>query len=160
MKIFIQDLRFAARALARNPGFAALGILTLALGIGANAAVFSIVNGLLLRPLPVHDPSRLVALFSLHGRERHPESFSYPNYLDLSAARGSFEGIAAQSGIPLSLSTGERAEMVWGEMVTSNYFPLLGAQPALGRFFGPADDRGPGSVPLAVLSHTFWESHF
>jgi predicted permease len=160
MRSLLHDLRFASRSLVRNPRFATLGVLTLALGIGANAAMFSVVNGLLLRPLPVRDPSRLVALFSLHGSEKRPESFSYLNYVDLAAERGAFEGIAAQSGIPLSLGTEERADMVWGEMVTSNYFPLLGARPALGRFFTEADDHGAGSVPFAVLSYAFWKGRF
>ena len=160
MNALLQDLRFAARSLAKNPAFAAVGVCTLALGIGANAAVFSLVDGMLLRPLPVKDPAELVALYSLHGPDRRPEAFSYPNYLDYRSKSAVFRDVIAQAGVPLSLSTGERAEMVWGEMVTSNYFDVLGVKPALGRMFRETEDRGPGSLPLAVLSDTFWQAHF
>ena len=160
MNSLVQDLRFAARALARNPAFAAVAVLTLALGIGANAAIFGAVNGLLFRPLPVREPDRLVALFSLHGSGREPSGFSYPTYLDLRDKGTAFAGMIGQYGTPLSLSTGDRAEMAWGELVTSNYFSVLGVQPAVGRLFGPADDHGPGSMPYAVLSHAYWQSRF
>jgi hypothetical protein len=160
MSLLVQDLRFAARALAKNPSFAAVAVVTLALGIGANAAIFGAVNGLLFRPLPVREPDRLVALFPLHGQEREPRSWSYPTYLDLRDQGTAFSGVIGQYGTPLSLSTGDRAEMAWGELVTPNYFSVLGLTPALGRVFGPEDDHWPGSMPYAVLSHAYWKSRF
>src|SRR5260370_16058951 len=160
MSLLLQDLRFAARALARNPGFAAVAVITLARGLGDNAATVGVVNGLLLRPLPVREPERLVAVFPLHGQEREPSSLSYPTYLDLRDQGPGFSGVTGPYGAPVSRSTQERVEMAWSELGPPNYFAVLGVPPALGRLFGPEDDHGPGSMPYAVLSHAYWGSRF
>lgn len=156
----LRDLRYGVRQLLRSPGFALAAGLTLALGVGANTIIFSIVNGLLLRPLPVDRPQDVVALYATDRRSGRTRSLSYPEYLDYRDRSGIFAGLVAQQGLPLSLSGRERAEMVWSELVTENYFSALGLRPALGRTFGPADASGPGSDPLVVLSHRLWLDRF
>lgn len=156
----LRDLRYGIRQLLRSPGFALAAGLTLALGVGANTIIFSIVNGLLLRPLPVDRPQDVVALYATDRRSGRTQSLSYPEYLDYRDRSGIFTGLVAQQGLPVSLAGRERAEMVWSEIVTENYFSTLGLQPALGRTFGPADASGPGSDPLVVLSHRLWLDRF
>jgi predicted permease len=160
INVLAQDLRYGLRQVLRSPGFTLVAVLTLALGIGANTVIFSIVNGLLLRPLPVDQPDRLVALYATDRRSGSTRGLSYPEYLDYRDRSGAFAGLAAQQGVPISLGTGERAEVVWGEIVTENYFSVLGLAPVLGRTFQPQDAAGPGSAPLAVLSHRLWLSRF
>ncbi|MBA3258102.1 MAG: ABC transporter permease [Gemmatimonadales bacterium] len=154
------DLRYAVRQLLRNPGFTLAAGLTLALGIGANTVVFSFVNGLLLRPLPVEQPEAVVGLYATDRRSGGSQALSYPEYLDYRDQSAVFDGLVAQQGIPLSFAAGDRAEMVWSEIVTENYFSALGLPPALGRTFGPEDGAGPGSDPLVVLSHRTWLKRF
>ena len=158
--VLVQDGRYGLRQLLRNPGFTLAAVLTLALGIGANTAIFRIVNGLLLRPLPVADAGRLVALFPTDRRSGETRALSYPEYLDYRDRSGVFAGLAAQQGIPIGLGGAGRAEVVWGEIVSENYFTVLGLAPALGRTFTDLDDFGPGSDPLVVLSHRLWQRRF
>lgn len=160
MDTLIRDLRYAVRQLLRTPGFSVVAIVTLALGIGANTVIFGIVNGLLLRPLPVDQPDRLVAMYATDRRSGETWAISYPEYVDYRDRSGAFAALAAQQGVPISLGTGERAEVVWGEMVTENYFSVLGLSPTLGRTFQPRDASTPGSAPLVVLSHRLWLSRF
>ncbi len=154
------DLRYGLRQLFRNPGFTFVAVLTLALGIGANTVIFSIVNGLLLRPLPVEQADRLVALWATDRRSGETRNLSYPEYLDYRDHGGAFTGLAAQYGVPISLGTGDRTEVVWGELVSENYFSVVGLAPALGRTFRPQDAAGPNSAPLVVLNHRLWLSRF
>ncbi len=156
----LQDVRYGLRQLRRSPGFTLVAVLTLALGIGANTIIFGIVNGILLRPLSVPQPARLVALFATNRRSGESRALSYPEYLDYRDRSGIFAGLAAQQGLPISVGTGERAEVVWGEIVSENYFSVLGLAPALGRTFQPQDASGLGSDPLVVLSHRLWLSRF
>jgi predicted permease len=156
----IRDLRYGIRQLLRSPGFALAAGLTLALGVGANTIIFSIVNGLLLRPLPVDRPEDVVALYATDRRTGRTRSLSYPEYLDYRDRSGVFAGLVAQLGLPLSLGGRDGAEMVWSEIVTENYFSALGLRPVLGRSFGPADAAGPGSDPMVVLSHRSWLDRF
>jgi predicted permease len=153
METLWQDLKYAARMLAKNPGFTAVAVLTLALGIGANTAIFSVVNALLLRPLPlVHQPGELAYL---------SRSYSYPSYEFLRDHNAVFSGLFAQGGtMSLNLNAGGEPELVTGELVTANFFSVLGTPAARGRTFLPEEDHNPGAHPVAVLSHGLWQRRF
>jgi predicted permease len=156
----LQDSRYALRTLANSPGFVAVAVFSLALGIGANTAIFSIVNGVLFKPMPVHSPDELVAVYATTPRLNVPSQFSYPDYLDYREQNDVFTDIFAHFGVPLNLADGEKPEMVWGEIVTGNYFTGLGAEPVVGRTLVPEDDTTPGAHPVAVLRHGYWERRF
>ncbi|HET7841132.1 MAG TPA: ABC transporter permease, partial [Terriglobia bacterium] len=143
--------------LARNPAFTSIAILTLALGIGANTAIFSVVNTVLLRPLPFQDPDRIVVV----GQEYMGGlgEVSPADLLDVQAQNHSFEQIAAYRGWNFNLTAGDRPERVIGEVVTPNFFPLLGVKPILGRTLLP-EDGGPGGHRTAVLSYGLWQRYF
>jgi len=151
-----QDLRYASRTLRRSPGFTAVAVLSLALGIGANTAVFSILNSLILRPLPVPAPERLVYLMGARGAYTN----SFPNYRDLRDRNTTLSGILAYRVAPMGLDTYDGPRRVWGYLATGNYFDLLGVRPFLGRFFHAGDDVRPGEAPLAVLSYNARQSRF
>jgi macrolide transport system ATP-binding/permease protein len=155
MRILLQDLRYAARTLAKNPGFALIAVLTLALGIGANTVVFSVLNALLLRPLAVERPSELAFLENQNG-----PSQSFPNYKDLRDRNRTFAGLIGYRIAPMELETHDRADRVWGYLATGNYFDVLGVRPVLGHFFKQSDDLHPGDSPYAVLSYNAWQSRF
>lgn len=160
METFLKDLRYAARQLRKTPGFTAVAVLTLGLGIGANAAIFSAVNAVLLRPLPFKDPERLVLLSETvvrEGVERRP--LSYPDFMDWRDRNRVFESMAGFDQVSLTLA-GEEPERVSGEMVSAEYFALLGAAPALGRLFLPEEDRVPGTHSVAILSYDLWRRRF
>ena len=162
MHSLLQDLRYGLRILAKSPAFAIVSVLTLALGIGANTAMFSVINGVLLRPLPFQDPQRLVALGEFDtrtGRTSTQGSLSYPDLMDVRARNHSFEAVAAyNSNNPLTLTGAGQALHVKVQTVSSNLFPLLGAQPSLGRTFMAGEDD-PGHH-VAVLSEAFWRRQF
>jgi putative ABC transport system permease protein len=153
-----QNFRFALRRLRKNPGFTVVAVLTLALGIGANSAMFSIVNAVLLRPLPYRDPQRLMLL-----AERWPQfprlSLSYLNYKDWRDQSHSFEAIGAVRNNVMTMTGGTEAERLPTQNVTANLFDLLGIKPELGRTFSDAEDK-PGAPPVAVISHSLWERRF
>src|SRR5215472_4454643 len=151
-----QDIRFALRMLRKSPGFTVVAILTLALGIGANTGVFSVVNTLILRPLPVERPSELAFL----QNARYGPSQSFPNYRDLRDRNQTFSGLVGYRMAPMELETERGAERIWGYLATGNYFDVLGVKPALGRFFNQKDDVNPAASPYAVLSHGVWQSRF
>ena len=153
------DLRYAVRTLGKNPGFAAIAVLTLGLGIGANTAIFSLVNTALLRPLPVERPDRLVTLNYASERRMLP-SFSYPNYKDFRDRNNSFSGLLGYRFAQLSLSHDGVNERLWGYLVTGNYFETLGVKAALGRVISADDDRSPGGHPVAVVSYKCWRQRF
>jgi predicted permease len=170
IETFIQDLRYGARTLRKTPGFALIIIITLALGIGMNTAILSTMNGFLLRGLPVEKPSELISLF--WGKKsdlRVWGAFSYPNYIDVRDRAQSFSGLAAWSNMySASLSATdnrnagdqERAEVIWGEVVSGNYFEVMGAKPILGRGFLPEEDRTQNTHPVVIISHALWQSRF
>src|SRR5262245_23995171 len=142
-----QDLRYGARMLRKNPGFTLIAVFTLALGIGANTAIFSVVEGLLLRPLPYHEPEALVRLSN--KTSRFPRiGISYPNFSDWRERAQSFEGMAAFRSESFNLTGVEKAVRLRGRTVNWNLFKLLGVQPQLGRLFIAEDDRygAPGTV--------------
>jgi predicted permease len=153
-----QDVVYAARTLRKNPGFTAVAVATLALGIGANAAIFSVVNAVLLRPLPFAHPSRLVMVFATDSaRGDQYDVASYPAFLDWQAQNHSFESMAAFTNRQLVVGVGNEFVFVRGKAVTPNVFEVLGVRPALGRTFG---DFGPGDADVVVLSDAFWNGSY
>lgn len=168
MTAALQDLRFALRQIGRSPAFALTAIVTLALGIGANTAIFSLLDQALLRSLPVRDPQQLVILegtgdawegnSSTHGGD-HAAYFSYPMYKDLRDRTQAFEGIIATAPADVDFARNGVSENSRAEIVSGNYFTVLGVRPALGRLFTEADDLGKDANPVAVLSYDFWRDH-
>jgi predicted permease len=159
MKTLWQDLRYGARTMLQTPGFTLVAIVSLALGIGANTAIFSFVNAVLLKLPPVADPSRLVYVFS--GSRAAPYSVSsYPDYVDYRDKNQVFSGLVAYSGVSVSLSDNDQADAVTGLIVTGNYFDVLGVRAKLGRTFQPDEDKTPGSSAVVVISHALWQGRF
>ncbi len=156
-----QDLRYASRMLVRNPGFTAVTILTLALGIGANTGLFSLVNSVLLGNLPVRNPQELVVVEYTDGRSQEAEEdFSYPMYQAMRDQNTVFANVLTRSGVDFNASYGGQSERAVGEMVSGNYFETLGVQPFLGRLISSEDDLTPGAHPVAVLSYGYWQRRF
>jgi len=160
MESFIQDLRFGVRLSIKNPGLTLVAVITLALGIGANTAIFSVVDRLLMRMLPVNEPERLVNLIGRDEKGGHEASFSYPIYKDYRDQNDVFDGLLAFSETAMNLSEGGESERVMGVLVSGNYFDTLGVTPALGRAFLPEEDRTPGAHPVAVVSYGLWQRRF
>jgi macrolide transport system ATP-binding/permease protein len=161
MQTLFKDLRYGARILLKRPGFTLIALITLALGIGANTAIFSLVNAALLRPLPVEQPDRLVALNTVlsNGGQIFP-ALSYPNYRDIRDRNSSFSGMLAYLNGSVSLSKDGANERISSYLATGNYFEVLGVKPALGRFFTPDDDKAPGAHPVVVLAYDCWRNRF
>jgi predicted permease len=158
-----QDLRFALRTFRKAPVFAAVAIVSLAFGIGANTAVFTLSDQILLRLMPVENPRELVQLGGRgnhYGSNRGGNALSYPMYVDFRGRSDVFSGVLCRYGLPMSLSFDGYTERVSGELVSGNYFQVLGTRAAVGRVFTPDDDRTPDGHPVAVLSHAFWKSRF
>src|SRR2546422_1049641 len=153
----IQDLRYALRALAKNPGFTLIVVLTLALGIGANTAIFSVVNGVLLTPLPYKDPSRLVVVWESKGTASH-NVVNPANYMNWHDRATSFSGLALLSWTGITF-TGDQVEEVQGRSVTPDFFGVVGATPLLGRTFNAEESR-PNSPRVLVLSEALWRRRF
>lgn len=158
----INDVRYALRTLAKSPGFACVVIFTLALGIGANAAIFSLMDRVLLQSLPVANPDQLAVLSSYDPKDGPDigSSFSYPMYQDLRDRNDVFSGVIVRGGTQMNVSYGDQTERVRGELVSGNFFEVLGVKPWTGRLFTQDDDRTPGAHPVAVLSYAYWESRF
>src|SRR5688500_2583722 len=158
----LNDIRYAVRMLLKNPGFTLVVIFTLALGLGANAAIFSLMDRVLLQSLPVTNPEELAVLssFDSNGEKRIDRSFSYPMYTDLRDRNDVFSGVIARGSASMNVSHGEQTERVRGELVSGNFFEVLGVRPWAGRLFTQDDDRTPGAHPVAVLSYGYWERRF
>jgi putative ABC transport system permease protein len=156
----VRDRRYAARALRHNPGFTLAAVVTLGLAIGTNAAVFSVADGLLTRPFPVRAPDRLVALWNTSATDGLANQLAYDDYVDWRDRSGIFTALAAQTNAPLSLSERGGAEVVWSEIVSSNYFATLGLSPHLGRFFAADLTARPGAAPYAVIGYDLWQRQF
>jgi predicted permease len=159
------DLRYSIRTLAKSPGFTVVAILSLALGIGANTTIFTLINSVFLNPLPVENTSELVAAFTTD--ENNPGQFtnlmqvSHPNYEDWRDQNEVFSGLAAYAfAMPVGMWDGAESEQIFTEMVSGNYFEVLGIQPAFGRFFHPDEDKTPGSHPVVVMSYGLWSRRF
>jgi len=167
METLRQDIRFAVRMLIKNPGFSAIAILSLALGIGANTTIFTIVNAVLLHPLPVKDISRLVQVDTIDTKTQVTAAnftkmgMSFPNCQDYGKQNQVFSGLVCWVGpLPFTWSGGTEPKQVLGQMVTANYFDVLGLTPVLGRFFLPDEDTKPGGNNVAVLSYGLWVNKF
>lgn len=159
VETFWQDLHFSARMLRKNPGFAAVAVLTLALGIGANVAIFSVVQGVLLAPLPYRDSDRLVVVLLNNFRLRSPTYLSYRDFLDWNRGAPPFEKMAAYAGRSLDLSSPGNPEHLEGKEISSNFFGTLGVTLALGREFSAEEDRN-GGAPVAIISNGLWRDRF
>ena len=150
------DIRYAIRQLAKSPGFALTAIVTLALGIGANAVVFSVLNALVLRPVNVPDAQNLYMV----QRFQYP-SQSYLDYMDLRDKNRTFESMMSFNIIgPVGVDTGGNPSTAWPYLASGNYFDALGIQPYLGRFYHASDEKGYDSAPYVVLSYAYWHSYF
>lgn len=159
IETLFKDLRYGLRRLRRSPGFTTIALLSLALGIGANTAIFSLINTVVLRPLPVENPERLVSLSNATGNRMFP-AFSYPNYKEFRDRNQVFDGLIAYRFAPLSLSHDGVNERLWGYVVTGNYFEVLGVKAARGRLISPEDDLQPGAHPVTVISYQCWQQRF
>jgi putative ABC transport system permease protein len=156
-----QDLRFGARMLRKQPGFTLIAVLTLALGIGANTAIFTVVNALLLRPLPYPAADRLAVVATTMRRERvEVRSTSYPDFISWRDQNTYFEQIAARTSNSFSLLSGNEPERVNGELVSANYFSLLGVRAVQGRAFLPEEDRTPDAQRVALVGYGLWQRRF
>ena len=157
MSGLVQDLRYALRQLRKSPAFTISAVLTLAMAISANAAVFSVINGLILRPLNVSQPE---SLYSIQHTSQKDTNDSYPDYRDLRDRNHTFEDLVAYNVTQLGLNTGENPTPTWGLETSGNYFDALRIQPYLGHYFHSSDENGRNSAPYMVLSYSYWHSHF
>ncbi len=167
METLWQDVRYAVRMLSKNKGFSAIAILSLALGIGANTTIFTVVNAILLHPLPVRDISRLVEVDTVDTKTQVTAArvtklgMSYPNFQDYARENQVFSNLSGVAGpLPFTWSDGAQPKQVLGQLVSANYFETLGLRPALGRFFLPDEDSKPGGNNIAVLSYSLWTNKF
>jgi len=159
MQTLWQDLRYGARTLLKKPGFTLIAIITLGLGIGANTAIFSLVNTVMLRPLPVAAADRIVEVIPL-GKGSNIGAFSYPLYKDFRDKNEVLDGLATYFFAPMSLSLNGVNERAWGYLVSGNYFDVLGVRAIKGRMFTQEEDRVPGANPVAVVSYGCWQRRF
>ena len=160
MRDFLRDLRHAARQFLRQPVFALAAGGSLALGIGLNTTLFSIVNAVLLRDAAMRAPEQLVEIYSGLSKDFPQLTTSYPDFLDVQRGATAFEGVAANAYVRAILSTPGRGLLVTGEAVTANYFSLLGVNLPIGRGFRADEAAAAGSSPVAVLSHGLWQRQF
>ncbi len=160
MSDLVQDVRFALRQMARKPGITAFTVLSLALGIGVNSSIFSLVNAVLFRDLPGQKTDELVDVYIGEEGEYQYATSSYPDYKELRDQNGVLSELAAVNLEVVSWDTGEKSQMLFGEEVSGNYFDLLGVRPAIGRGFLPEEDATPGTHPVVVLGHRFWQTSF
>jgi predicted permease len=154
------DIKYGIRMLAKNPGFTAVAVIVLALGIGANTAMFSLVNALLFRPLAVDRPAELIGVYS---KDRKPEggyrTFSFPNYVDLRDRNSEFSSLLAFNLCMVGLTEGDTTRRVFSAEVSANYFSTFGVRPALGRAFSAEEEKPGSAIPVAVVSYTWWQRH-
>ncbi len=157
MQTIVQDVRFGVRMLTKNPGFTAVAVVVLGLGIGANTAIFSLVNAFLLRPLPVERPGDLVSCFNKNTKNPNSyRAFSYPNYLDLRNHNSTFSSLLAHTLAMVGITEGDNTRRVFADVVSANYFETLGARLSRGRAFSAAEESPGSSIPVAVVSHSYW----
>ena len=158
METLLRDIRYGFRSLAKRPGFTAIALIALMLGIGANTAIFSIVNGVLLHPLPYKDPEQLVSIWETQPNQEH-SNFSPAEFLDYQAQNQSFSGMAAYRLMNFTLTGAGEPEQVGGLIVSANYFSLLGVEPVQGRAL-QAEDGVAGAPRVAVISNSYWQNRF
>jgi predicted permease len=160
MHSLLRDIRYGFRNFLKRPGFTAIAVITLALGIGANTAIFSLVNTVLLRPLPVSRPDELVEVYGTFHNGADYTIQSYLNYKDYRDRNNVFSGLIAYRFAPMSVSYEGRNERLWGYLVSGNYFDVLGIKPFMGRYFAPEEDKTLGAHPVAVITHGCWKKRF
>ncbi|HXV65426.1 MAG TPA: ABC transporter permease, partial [Vicinamibacteria bacterium] len=155
--MLLQNVKFGFRALWKRPAFTLVAVLSLALGIGLNTTIFTVVNAVMLKKLPISEPERLVEVYTGPSDEMPYLTNSYPDLLDLRAQTDAFSGLAGHAFVRGILTRDGRSELTTGEVVTANYFDLLGVQPSLGRNFLPEEEATEGAHPVLVLSHGLWQ---
>ena len=160
LRMLRRDTGYALRMMAKNPGFTFVAILALALGIGANTAIFSLINALMLRPLPVPQPEQLVVMATRDHHLELPHGLSFLDYEDYRDNNEVFSELAIYFPAPANMSTEDKAERIFVEVVSGNFFSMLKVQAAVGRTFTQEDDQNPGESPFLVLGHGFWQSRF
>jgi predicted permease len=160
MEALLQDLRYAVRMILKSPVLSGLAILSLGLGIGANTTIFSVTNALFLQSVPVVEPSRLLKVYTTDKKNPGFQPLSHLNWKDYARDGEVFEGVLGYDWAPMSLNTGGEPQVLFGQLVSGNYFDLLGVRAAVGRTFGPREDEVPGRDPVVVLSHPFWTMRF
>jgi len=160
MEDFLKDLRYALRMLLKSPGFTLIAVLALGLGIGANTAIFSVFNGMLWRPLPVKDPQQLVVVVSKSRNVEFPLNLSYPDFQDYRQLKAVFSDLIAYTSNSVNLGVAGNPERAWAELVSGNYFSMLGLEAVRGRTFAPDEGWVPGKDPIMVLSYKFWQRRF
>ena len=160
MESLIKDIRYGFRNLVKRPGYTAIALATLALGIGANTAIFSLISTVLLRPLPAPHPEQLVEVYGTTHRGADYTLLSFLNYKDYRDRNNVFSGLLSYRFVAMSISHDGSNERVWGYLVSGNYFDTLGIHPFLGRFFQPEEDQTPSSHPVAVITYTCWQKRF
>src|SRR2546423_7041774 len=161
METLAKDVRYAVRMLLKSPAFSLIAVLALALGIGANTAIFSVFNGMLWRPLPVKDPQQIVAVAMKSHSVDFPLNLSYPDFQDYRQLRNVFSDLVLYAPTPVNLGAEKgRPERAWAELVSGNYFSVLGLEPARGRTFAPDEGWILGKDPLIVLGYKFWQRRF
>jgi predicted permease len=161
-----QDIRYALRGLRKAPGFAIIAVLTLALGIGANTAIFTVVNAVFFNPIPVHDPKNLVEIFTVDQRkflglgDNNNFPNSWPNAQDIQKRAQSFSGVTVYTFTPVSMTINGQPDQYFAQLASGNFFDLLGVSAAMGRTFRPEEDSEPGAGPVIVLNYGFWQRKF
>jgi len=160
MESLVKDIQYGFRNLVKRPSYTAIALITLALGIGANTAIFSLISTVLLRPLPVSHPEELVEVYGTLHQGADYTIQSYLNYKDYRERNNVFSSLMSYRFAPMSVSHDNRNERVWGYLVSGNYFDTLGIQPFLGRYFLPEEDRTPDSHPVAVITYACWQKRF
>ena len=156
----MNSVSHGVRVLAKRPGFTAAAVLVLALGIGANAAIFSLVNAFLLKPLAVHNPEELVGLYSRDARKPDKyRAFSYPNFVDLRGQAGVFTSLAAHNLAMVGLTEGDTTRRLFADLVSSNYFDTMGVRLFRGRVFTAEEERPGSAMPVVIVSYSFWKRH-
>jgi predicted permease len=156
----LQDIRYGVRMLMKNPAVSAVAVLTLALGIGANAAIFSGVSAFVLRPLPVADPHQLVRPIELAEDRGISDEMSYPDFVDYRNQATVFEAMSAEDMLSVALDSETQSDVIWGQAVSGSYFDVVRIKPIMGRTFLPEEDNAVGAHPVVVISHSLWQRRF
>jgi hypothetical protein len=160
MQSFWQDLRYAARALRNAPGFTLIAIVTLGLGLAVNTAVFSVVNGILFRPLPVPHAEQLTVLAMQQSGAEGLQRFSYPDFQDIGKQADAFSDVFAYRNTLVALLSDNKGDHCILSRVSGNYFTALGIQPEIGRLILPSESQAPGADPIIVLGYSYWQKRF
>ena len=157
MENLIKDIRYGVRMLTKNPGVTLVAVITLALGIGANTAIFSGVNAFLMRPLPVPNASELIRPMEMAEDRGLTDELSYPDFLDYRNQSTSFTGLSAEDMVQAAIDAENQNDVIWGQVVSANYFDVMQVKPIMGRAFLPDEDKTVGASAVVVLGHSFWQ---